>query len=103
MISTADQITKAVLSYALRHAIQAQALAPVLFGVGQTLRVQDFLLCALLRLAKWSLANDQLAKLAVATALCAGLDLLPVTKQVIQLWSDPVFIKHAAYREKECT
>ncbi|EIE86612.1 hypothetical protein G6F55_007123 [Rhizopus delemar] len=101
VISTADQITKAVLSYALQHAIQAQALAPVLFDADQTLRVQDFLLCALLRLSKWSLANDRLAKLAVATALCAGLDLSPVTKQVIQLWSDPVFIKHAAYREKE--
>ncbi|KAI9263064.1 telomere length regulation protein-domain-containing protein [Sporodiniella umbellata] len=81
----------------LEHVPDPNLLSQLLFG-----DLDHFLECALIRLRKWSFANDRLAKLAVAAAVQAGLeDLESIKLKVIQIWSDPVFIKHASRHEKE--
>ncbi|RCI04833.1 telomere binding protein [Rhizopus stolonifer] len=90
---SADKIIQSLLEH-VKHPHQ---LSSLLFS-----DLNEFLTCALIRLDKWSLANEQLARLAVAAAVHAGLeDLEPITEKVINTWSDSIFIKHASRHEKE--
>ncbi|KAG1173268.1 hypothetical protein G6F70_005924 [Rhizopus microsporus] len=100
-LSSFDTVIKSILHYGLTHHIRAHQIACILFTSQEQTRIKDFLMCALVRLARWSLADQTLARLATATAKHAGLnDWIECTKQVIHAWSDTVFIKHASLREK---
>lgn len=102
-LSSFDTVIKSILHYALTHHIRAHQIACILFTSQEQTRTKDFLVCTLVRLARWSLADQTLARLATATAKHAGLnDWIECTKQVIHAWSDTVFIKHASLREKRC-
>jgi hypothetical protein len=101
--------------------LAAKDLARVLFGeqdgtrVNKEHRIHEFLNTAILRMAKSSWADDNLARLVVTTAVfaegvttdqqltCSGKNLLSeFVKRPIQTWTDPVFIKHASSRERLC-
>lgn len=95
----------------------SKELALLLFkdiDTSKSVFVDDFLNTALLRLAKASWADDQLARVAICTAvhtqgfkdskLSPESDslILKYAHLLIETWSDPTFIKHTSSRERTC-
>ncbi|KAG2201441.1 hypothetical protein INT47_001490 [Mucor saturninus] len=93
----------------------SKELALILFKdleASKSLCVDDFLNTALLRLTKASWADDQLARLAICTAIhTKGVKdsklspesdalILKYTHRLIETWSDPTFVKHTSFRER---
>lgn len=119
-----DQLTAPILQHIKVDILPKQSinsaskeLALLLFnglGTTKTLCIDDFLNTTLLRLTKTSWADDQLARLAICTAIHAqgiehsklSLDsntlIMKFIYRLIETWSDPTFIKHSSSRERTC-
>ncbi|KAI9243725.1 telomere length regulation protein-domain-containing protein [Phascolomyces articulosus] len=98
----------------------ASQLAMVLFGVDgkSSIRIEQFLSFAYIRLANASWTNTNTLRIALTTAIYAqqknvqGLDETSVSPEslcmvntlicrLIDKWADPVFLKHGSYKEQE--
>ncbi|KAI7873122.1 telomere length regulation protein-domain-containing protein [Mucor mucedo] len=117
-----DQLTGPILQHVKVEILTKQSmnsaskeLALILFKdleASKSLCVDDFLNTALLRLTKASWADDQLARLAICTAIhTKGVKdsklspesdalILKYTHRLIETWSDPTFVKHTSFRER---
>ncbi|KAI8144126.1 telomere length regulation protein-domain-containing protein [Fennellomyces sp. T-0311] len=96
----------------------ASQLATILFADGKSVRVENFLSHAYLRLANASWTDATTLRIAMTTAIyategiTARLDHTPLSTEsfsmidkliryLIDKWADPVFLKHGSYREQE--
>ncbi|KAI8098324.1 telomere length regulation protein-domain-containing protein [Gilbertella persicaria] len=124
LIAPPEQMTKSILHYAHDHMpminTASQQLAQLLFqheSKRKEQRLQSFLNTAVFKLSKCSWADKTMARISVCTVIYALEDtslakeekqlstktllfLIHFLKRVIQTWSDPVFIKHASFRER---